>query len=135
MSRYKFPGLSALVDINSPIIPGGSFTWAEATKMGTRIPHHADITTGIILLAKALQPFRDDLGLPIKITSWYRPPDVNRAAGGVSNSLHLTGKGLDCYTETLSASQLYAFFSDNWRGGLGLYSGHIHLDVGPYSRF
>ncbi len=132
---YKLPGITQMIDITAPIIPNGSFNWTEATKEGFRLPENADQTAGIIMLAKAIQPWRHRLGRPLVVTSWYRTPKINREVGGVSNSLHLTGKAMDCYCDSLSASALYDFFDPDWKGGLGLYSGHVHLDVGRYTRF
>lgn len=41
-----------------------------------------------------LQPMRDELG-PIRITSGYRSPQLNRAIGGSSKSQHCKGEALD----------------------------------------
>lgn len=42
-----------------------------------------------------LQPIRDKIGLPFKVTSWYRCPALNKAVGGVSTSAHLSAMALD----------------------------------------
>ena len=42
-------------------------------------------------LLEALQIIRDNLGKPIKITSGYRCPELNKLVGGVSNSSHTKG--------------------------------------------
>lgn len=42
-----------------------------------------------------LQPVRDRYSSPILITSGYRCPELNRAVGGVEDSLHKTGKAAD----------------------------------------
>lgn len=49
------------------------------------------------LAVHLLQPLRDRLGQPIAITSGYRSPRVNRAAGGVLRSAHLQGEAADCF--------------------------------------
>lgn len=46
-----------------------------------------------------LQPLRDKWGKAITITSGFRCPALNRAAGGVSNSAHLDGYGVDFISE------------------------------------
>lgn len=47
------------------------------------------------LAVQVLQPARNKLGLPIKITSAYRNPARNAAVGGVANSQHVTGEAVD----------------------------------------
>lgn len=49
------------------------------------------------LAVHLLQPLRDRLGQPIAVTSGYRSPRVNRAAGGVLRSAHLRGEAADCF--------------------------------------
>lgn len=54
----------------------------------------APIPTECVDIAKAfcaevLEPAREFVGKPIRITSGYRPPEANAAAHGVSNSEHI----------------------------------------------
>jgi len=42
-----------------------------------------------------LQPVRNEIGVPLRITSAYRNPARNAAVGGAKNSMHLTGQGID----------------------------------------
>ena len=42
-----------------------------------------------------LQPLRDYLGKPIKVTSGYRSPALNKAVSGSIKSQHLTGNAAD----------------------------------------
>ena len=44
-----------------------------------------------------LQPIRNHFGRPVKVTSGYRSPDVNKAVGGVSSSQHTKGQAVDFY--------------------------------------
>jgi len=46
------------------------------------------------LISNLIQPMRDELG-PIRITSGYRNPNLNRAIGGSSKSQHCKGEALD----------------------------------------
>lgn len=46
------------------------------------------------LVSNLVQPMRDALG-PIRISSGYRNPNVNRAIGGSSKSQHCKGEALD----------------------------------------
>jgi len=47
-----------------------------------------------ILIRDIVQPMRDALG-PIRITSGYRSPQLNRAIGGSRKSQHCKGEALD----------------------------------------
>jgi len=46
------------------------------------------------LVSNLIQPMRDALG-PIRISSGYRNPNVNRAIGGSTKSQHCKGEALD----------------------------------------
>lgn len=129
------PGGKGTVYTDQPIIPGGSFTWGEATHGGVRIPQSAEHADNIIALAKTLQKARDQIGKPFRITSWYRPNPWNARAGGARRSQHLAGKGVDIVVEGYSGAQLARELVGWWPGGLGIYPGNrrhiLHLDVGP----
>lgn len=46
------------------------------------------------LITNLIQPMRDALG-PIRVTSGYRSPELNRAIGGSTKSQHCKGEALD----------------------------------------
>jgi len=46
------------------------------------------------LISNLIQPMRDELG-PIRITSGYRSPSLNRSIGGSNKSQHCKGEALD----------------------------------------
>ena len=48
-------------------------------------------------LKELAQALRDAFGWPLVISSGGRCPPVNRAAGGVPDSCHLSGEAFDCY--------------------------------------
>ena len=54
------------------------------------------------LVREVIQPIRDGLG-PIRVTSGYRSPALNRAIGGSNKSQHCKGQALDLQ------------FWENWR--------------------
>lgn len=131
---FRLPGNTSTFYTDQPIIPGGSFTWGEATRNATRIPATQAIVDNIIGLARALQPARDRLNRPFQITSWYRPPAINAAVGGASRSQHLYGKAADIQVQGLSGRQVANALMLSWPGGIGIYSNIpniIHLDTGP----
>ncbi|MDX2213327.1 MAG: D-Ala-D-Ala carboxypeptidase family metallohydrolase [Oculatellaceae cyanobacterium bins.114] len=132
------PGISQPVFLNQPIIVGGSFTWAEATKNGTRLPKSQKITDNIVALAKAAEVARQKIGRPFQITSWYRPPEVNsKTPGAAQNSQHTYGKAMDFKVSGMTPREVQKILS-GWVGGLGTYprgkGGWNHIDIGPPGR-
>lgn len=87
-------------------------------------------------LVRALEDIRTRTGLPITVTSGYRPPDYNREVGGVSNSCHIDGLAADIYCDGITTAQLYDICEQviGQRGGVGYYpkSGFVHVDVRGY---
>ncbi|MGF1538586.1 MAG: YcbK family protein [Elainellaceae cyanobacterium] len=131
---FNLPGNRSTFFTDQPIIPGGSFTWGEATKDATRIPSSVNIVDNIVQLARQLQQARDQLGRIFFITSWYRPPAINAAVGGASQSYHLFGMAADIDVDGLSGRQVANELLLWWPGGLGIYTRFpniIHLDIGP----
>ena len=78
-----------------------NFTLSEFTRSATasrkgidNTPSAKDIVNLQHLVSKILQPMRNALG-PIRITSGYRSPAVNRAIGGSTKSQHCKGQAAD----------------------------------------
>lgn len=67
---------------------------AARKHINNSIPFHlrANITA---LVDNVLDPLREAWGGPIDISSGYRCPALNKAAGGVSTSQHMTGEAAD----------------------------------------
>ncbi|MGF1513034.1 MAG: YcbK family protein [Elainellaceae cyanobacterium] len=131
---FNLPGNTSTFFTDQPIIPGGSFTWGEATKEATRIPSSVSIVDNIIQLARQLQQARNQIGRTFFITSWYRPPAINAAVGGASQSYHLFGMATDIDVDGLSGREVANQVLLWWPGGVGIYSKFpniIHLDIGP----
>ena len=126
-----------VVDLLDPIIPGSNFFWYEATNGGDRervITTQAEVD-GIVEMARAAQRVRSLLAEPMIVTSWFRPESLNTQVGGAPNSLHILGRGMDFYCNSKTPLTIYRLLDPTWTGGMGLYSGHIHIDVGLYGRF
>jgi uncharacterized protein YcbK (DUF882 family) len=122
-----------VVGTRDPIVPNGSFFWGEATKDGTRLPESEEIARNIVRMAQQMQRIRTKLGdRAITITSWYRPPAVNRAVGGASNSTHMRGHGVDFVVEGLSPQAVQRILDPWWEGGLGYGSTFTHVDNRGY---
>lgn len=58
------------------------------------------------LATHVLEPLRDRLGRPVRVSSGYRPEKLNTAIGGASNSQHLVGEAADIEVDALSPSRL-----------------------------
>jgi len=48
-----------------------------------------------LLAEKIFEPLRQYVGKPIKINSFFRSPDLNKAIGGSSKSQHCKGQAID----------------------------------------
>ena len=116
---------------NEYISPGCFLTWGEFTKGCTRPLEAKYQIANAIAYAKAFAWVRDKWGSPIAITSGFRPPAVNRAVGGVSNSQHLYASAGDIYPvegdlyDLLSVVKASLFTGV----GLGMCKGFIHTDI------
>ena len=84
-------------------------------------------------LIQGIQKLRDKIDMPIIFTSGYRCEAHNKAVGGATNSLHLTGQAADI---TCEMSLLRFYFEaigvpEFQDGGVGLYPDNnmIHVDT------
>jgi zinc D-Ala-D-Ala carboxypeptidase len=78
-----------------------NFTLSEITKSNTakrlgidNAPNKEHLKNMQIIIRDLIQPMRDALG-PIRISSGYRSPVLNRAIGGSTKSQHCKGQALD----------------------------------------
>ncbi|AFY65105.1 D-Ala-D-Ala carboxypeptidase family metallohydrolase [Geitlerinema sp. PCC 7407] len=123
------------IQLYASIIPNGSFSWAEATHGGTRMPPDQYTVDAIVRIANLAQQARDRIGRPFHVTSWYRPPEINARVGGASESRHIVGDAIDFYCDGLTGDQIYWALDPWWPGGLGRYIQYPylgHLDARSY---
>lgn len=80
-----------------------------------------------------LQALRDDLGVPMLVTSAYRSPEHNKRVGGAKNSMHLRGIAFDIRMENQNPTAFEAAARRAGFTGFGYYpkSGFMHIDTGP----
>lgn len=75
-----------------------NFTFNELLKTDTgldNMPNDMNIIKNLCRLADFLQTIRNELHLPIIITSGYRSKEVNEAVGCASSSYHVKGLAAD----------------------------------------
>ena len=113
-----------------------NFSWHEfASKDGAPFP--ASVRERIEReLAPALQRIRDEIGVPLRITSGYRSPEHNARVGGAKRSQHMFGLAADIQMARGHDTDRLAEVIDRLiedgeipEGGVGLYRGWVHYDV------
>jgi len=69
----------------------------------------------ITISEKVFEPLRKHVGAPIKINSFYRGPELNKAIGGSSKSQHCHGQAMDIDDTYSYASnaEMYKYIKDN----------------------
>ncbi len=95
------------------------------------------------LCKNILQPLRDAIGGPIKVSSGYRTPRLNRAIGGARNSQHMVGEAADIQgLNGLTNKQLFnkikqlnlPFDQLIWEFGNDQNPAWVHVSFGPRNR-
>lgn len=92
---------------------GRFFSWAELTastaarRLGIDNSPPPEVQPAMQRLVEVvLDPLRAALGRPVRVTSGYRAPAVNRAINGSPTSQHMLGEAADIKVEGLSAEAL-----------------------------
>ena len=77
-------------------------SYAEAIKSNTALrlgienkPSGYQLTNMVGVAFNVFEPLRKWVGGPIKINSFFRCPDLNKAIGGSSRSQHCEGRAID----------------------------------------
>lgn len=94
------------------VIPGArNFFWNEALWLPGWHVHAIptpEAERNIIEVAQRMERVREFFGVPIHITSWYRPLEYNRFIKGALRSRHLTGQACDFQVPSVSADDVRA---------------------------
>lgn len=113
---------------------GGNFSWGEFTKNLSRVPQNERVVNNILRLADYLEDVRALFGRSIILNSGYRPPAINQAVGGASNSQHLYGAAADIVVAGFKPHEVYQRLN-SWhgnKGGLGDGESFTHIDLRGY---
>ena len=108
-----------------------NFSRSEFACKGTNCcGHSAPIQPELI---SALQALRDQLNLPLSITSGFRCNRHNESVGGATRSFHTLGMAADVACpdgmtaeDLAQAAETIPAFQ---QGGIGIYPSWVHLDV------
>lgn len=82
-------------------------------------------------LLAVLDMLRDDIDLPIHITSGCRCNQHNTFVDGAKNSQHMTGKAADIKIIGMKPTDVYNLLNDRYPHtyGIGLYKSWVHIDI------
>lgn len=92
-----------------------NFTLEELTITNQRIDNTPDAKSlnNLKALAVLLESIRSLVGAPIRVTSGYRSPAVNKAVGGSLTSAHSKGLAADINVKGLTSTQLATKIRDS----------------------
>lgn len=78
-------------------------------------PTKAHLTNMELLAEKIFEPLRKHVNGPIKINSFYRGPELNKAIGGSANSQHCKGQAMDIddVYGYMSNAEMYEYIKNN----------------------
>ncbi|NEQ95433.1 MAG: DUF882 domain-containing protein [Cyanothece sp. SIO2G6] len=132
---FILPGYPYRFYLPDPVLKGGTFTWAEVTKNGQRLPTSKAVVGNVLQMADTMQNVRELFGdRPIKIMSWYRDPISNKRVGGSPRSVHLIGGAVDFCVSGVAPAEVQQRLGPWWGGQGGLASGSsfTHIDNRGY---
>ena len=73
----------------------------------------------VALCTTVLDPIRDHVGRPVRVTSGYRCPALNTRIGGAASSQHMRGEAADIQVDGYTEAQLWDLWRWlGWRSGL-----------------
>lgn len=107
-----------------------SYSFLSAQNKNCALAYTDNLTA---LAFYVLEPVRTLLGVPLKITSAYRCDALNKFAGGVVNSQHLSGEAADFIPEGLDLKLAFLKISKAQElhfGQLILEPAWIHISLG-----
>ena len=127
-----------------------NFKGAEFTPYWTRVRNGVsnsapddDLWENVVPTLVVLQRFRTETGSPVQLLSTFRSSRYNKAIGGATHSQHTQFRAIDFTVSSGTPAQwarrLRSYRGDEFtnplggsftlRGGIGVYSGFVHLDT------
>lgn len=103
------------------------------SKCGRPMP--GNIKKNIIEVIKNLQVIRDEVKVPISITSGYRSPEHNAKVKGAKDSQHVKGTAVDFKVQGLTPKEVALIVEKLIKegkikqGGIGIYPSWVHYDT------
>ena len=78
-------------------------------------PTEEHLMNMIKLAEKVFEPLREHVGGPVKINSFYRGPELNKAIGGSSSSQHCDGMAMDIDDKYghMSNANMFKYIKEN----------------------
>ena len=108
-----------------------------ATRRGiNNDPNDEQLNNMELLAEKVFEPLREWVGGPIKINSFFRCPELNKAIGGSSKSQHCHGQAIDIDDTygKVANSEMYHYIKENldfdqiiWEFGDSRYTKVCHV--------
>jgi len=99
-------------------------------------PTDAHLENMKLICEKVFEPLRTHVGGPIKINSFYRGPELNKAIGGSAKSQHCHGQAMDIDDTygNMSNADMYKWIKENlnfdqmiWEFGSDLNPDWVHV--------
>lgn len=103
------------------------------SKCGRQMPEN--IKKNIIEIIHNLQVIRDEVKVPISITSGYRSPEHNAKVKGAKDSQHVKGTAVDFKVHGLKPKEVALIVERLIKegkikqGGIGIYPSWVHYDI------
>lgn len=92
--------------LKMPIGQSEFFIWGEALwcrNWQSHVIPSAEVERHIMETARRMDLIRNFFGVPLRVTSWLRPPAYNVLVRGAERSRHLTGQACDFIVYDVSA--------------------------------
>ena len=79
------------------------------------IPNNEQLTNMELVAEEVFEPLREWVGVPIKINSFFRCPDLNKVIGGSRKSQHCKGQAIDIDDTfgKVANSDMYNYIKNN----------------------
>ena len=93
----------------------GTYSTTATRREIDNTPNDEQLDNMELIAEKVFEPLREWVGGPIKINSFFRCPDLNKAIGGSSKSQHCQGQAIDIDDTygVVANSEMYHYIKDN----------------------